>query len=109
MKRLPFKPEFPSMILDGTKTATGRWKSLGLNVGDIVAAVTNKGKNPAWLTPAKDAFCYLRITRAGTVFFKDFTEEMSAKTTVEKSWYLDKNPTASDYSRLYYYEFEVVK
>lgn len=108
MKRLPFKPQFVPHILSGEKTATARWNSLRLIVGDVVAAVTDKNGNPAWLTPASDAFCHLEVTRAEAIFFKDLTAEMMAKTHADRDWYLARNPTAHDLSTIYYYEFQVV-
>lgn len=109
LKRLTFKPEFVDAVRDGTKRGTLRWKPKPFNVGDVVAAVTSNGANPAFLTKAEDRFALLKITKTEALWWEDVTDAHLAATTVTRDWYLRENPTANHASRIYYYEWEAVK
>ena len=106
MKRVTFKPEHVAPILDGTKRFTARWKDQRWREGEIAAAVTGQGKNPAFLTPASEAFALLECVSETAMFWKDFTDEMAAESGVTRDWYLRENPTAGEFSRIYRYEFK---
>ncbi len=107
MKRVTFRPEFVPDIQAGKKAATSRWRDLNWDPGEVRAAVTGKGKTPAFLTPAKDAFAHLRCTHAESMPWKDFAEEMAAECGVTRQWYTrERTPVLSD--EIYFYRFEVM-
>ena len=91
MKRLTFKPEFVDAILDGTKTATFRFKYPYLAAGDIVAATTRTGKTPAHLVKACDGFCQLRIVSVTARNWRDFTADDYTKTHGTPEFYEAQN------------------
>lgn len=107
MKRLTFKKEHQNPVKAETKTGTARWSDQKLHVGEVVAAVVGKNGKPAFLTPANEAFAYLRITKANAMFWKDFGDEHLSKTGVTRDWYLKERPCANDLDRIFYYEWEV--
>ena len=116
MKRLPFKPEFEPDILAGLKTFTCRWNDQHLIVGDIAAAVTPKPGKPGFLTPAKDAFCHLRITDTRRTlwvrgdpypFLCSIARASGFKNVAEaRDWYEARRPVGASW--IYGYGFEVV-
>lgn len=109
MKKLPrltFKPEHVAGVLAQTKTATFRRKlPQGIKAGIIVAAVTNQGAKPAFLTPVEDRFAELAIHQVETIFFQDYNEA-DAKAAgfpdldTALAWYLKTDPTIVPLSRL---------
>lgn len=109
MKRLTFKPEFVPDILAEMKCFTSRWRPQKLKVGDVVAAVTAQDGKPAFLVPARDGFATLEITSVREMFWKDFTEEDAADCGVTRDWYLRENPTASEFSRIYKYGWQLME
>ena len=80
MKRLTFKSEFVIAVMDGTKTATFRFRYPYLRVGEIVAATTRTGKTPAHLVKASDGFCQLKIVSVTQRNWYGFTPDDYAKT-----------------------------
>lgn len=106
MKRITFKPEHVQGILDGTKTATFRFKSLRLMQGDVVAAVTRTGKTPAFLVKADDAFAHLRITGTLIAHYSRLSDEELARTNATRDWYAERS-NGSGIGTLYEFELEV--
>lgn len=50
-----------------------------------------------------------RFSKRWTVLWKDVDDSLLARTTVARAWYEARYPDLHDYTRMYFYGFEVVK